>query len=87
MRFDLEEVPAKTFPRVPQVGDVYSAKGGSPTALWVMVAQGPSSGHYLGIDATGEIVSTATYAHHAMATRAVVGRVDLSELLLPIFAD
>ena len=90
MRFQVENIPESSLPREPQVGDVYSAKGGNgSTALWVNVALSATgqSAHYLGLDTHGQIVSTASYANHAMRSRAIVGRVDIHELVLPIICD
>ena len=87
MRFEVENIPEEALPRTPNVGDVYSAKGGNgQTVLWLLVAASSTgqSGHYLGLDERGEIDSTASYAHHAMQARALVGVVDLSEVSIPI---
>lgn len=89
MRFAVEEIPASAFPRTPRIGDVYAAKGGGAPALWVLVALSATgqSGHYLGLSDSGEIVSTASYANHAMRSRALVGRADLAEMVIAIRAS
>ncbi len=86
MRFKVEELPQSVFPRGPQVGDVFPAKGGQSTSFWVLVAESITgqSGHYLGLDAQGKIVSTASYGHHAMRERALIGKVSIDEIELSI---
>ena len=89
MRFALEELPQDALPKPPRVGDLYAAKGGNgTTALWLMVSESATgqSGHYLGLDDQGAIVSTASYNNHAMLSRAVVGRVDIAEIVIPVVA-
>lgn len=58
-----------------RVGDLYAAGGSSSkTAFWLVVAITDSCGaHLLGLNADGEIVSTASYNAHAIESRRKVG--------------
>ena len=56
-----------------QLGDVVAAKGPGP-AHWVVVGLAHKVVHLLGINAEGDVVSTASYALHAVENRRVVGR-------------
>lgn len=86
MKFNLSDIPPHERPDTPKVGNLYAAKGGQRVCYWCLVAVSPTgqSGHYLGLDDQGEICSTASYAHHGMTTRRVVGFVDVSSLVLDV---
>ena len=90
MKFDLSALPEGWTAEGIQIGDLYPARGGSGTTrFWLVVAISPSGKqlHMLGIDAGGEVVSTTTYGAHVMEGRPRIGRVNLSELFLPIIAE
>lgn len=83
MRFNVGDAPRD---QEPVVGDVFRAKGPGPTRYWVVLARSTTGGlHMLGIDACGCVVSTASYAAHAMEFRQRVGRcTDLQNFSIPI---
>lgn len=71
MRFDVTGAPRAA---IPAVGDVFPAKGGTPTRFWMVVAISATGGtHLLGLDETGAVVSTASYAAHVMRERPPLG--------------
>lgn len=75
MRFDLENIPEEKLGGNIKVGDMYQAKGGrGDTAAWVVAAVRGDTLHMLGIDKSGEIVSTASYGAHAMEGRTCIGQ-------------
>lgn len=68
-------------------GNIYPAKGGrrNPgTSFWLVVAVSNTGAHCLGFDDSGNPVSTVSYTKGALRERPVIGRVDLSKLILEI---
>lgn len=67
------------------VGNVYPAQGGRKTpgtSYWLVVAVSDTGAHLIGFDAEGMPVSTASYGKHALRERPLIGRADLSGLIL-----
>ena len=68
-------------------GNVYPGQGGkSPrTEYWLVVAvTGTGLCHLLGLNGEGEVCRTASYYAHALQTRPILGRVDLSKISLSL---
>lgn len=68
--------PPARFTAGVQVGDVYPAKGGrGDTRFWLVVSLGHTgrTAHLLGLNAGGEIVSTASYGADVFADRPRIG--------------
>ena len=65
-------------------GNIYSAKGGRRpgTDYWLVVAVSDHGAHLIGFNNDGEPVSTASYNKSAMRERPIIGRCDLSALVL-----
>ena len=65
-------------------GNVYPAKGGKRpgTEYWLVIATTENSAHLIGFNKEGLPVSTASYLKGAMRERPIIGRVDLSKLVL-----
>lgn len=64
-------------------GNVYPGQGGRlpRTEYWLVVAVTESGlCHLLGLNAEGEVCRTASYYTHALQTRPILGRVDLSKI-------
>jgi len=67
-------------------GNLYRSKGGKDTRFWYVLAVRKSKGIYgdkavlIGLDKTGEIISTNTYGCHAMERRDLICNIPLSEL-------
>lgn len=75
MKVDLGETPPQCCEGV-QVGDIYPAKGGrGDTRYWLVLAVTNSdrTAHMLGLDISGEVVSTQTYSLHALTDRTRLG--------------
>ena len=69
-----------------KIGDVYPAKGGTPTRYWLCVGltRSGQTGHMIGFNEHGEVSSTASYNAYAMEYRTRVGTVNLSALNLTL---
>lgn len=67
-------------------GNIYPGKGGRQprTEYWLVVSTFGEACHLVGFDAAGDPCSTASYNKHAMQSRPILGRVDLSRLCLSI---
>lgn len=65
-------------------GNIYPAKSGRKpgTDYWLVVAVSQNGAHLIGFDKEGNPVSTASYTKSAMRERPVIGRCDLSGLVL-----
>ena len=66
-------------------GNIYPAKGGrkSPgTEWWLVIAVSDTVAHCIGFNKDGEPCSATSYLKGAMRERPVVGKVDLSKLIL-----
>lgn len=65
-------------------GNIYPAKGGRKpgTEYWLVVAVSQNGAHLIGFDAEGNPVSTASYNKSAMRERPIIGRCDLSGLVI-----
>ena len=66
-------------------GNIYPAKGGrkSPgTEFWLVIACSNTGAHCIGFDSQGRPCSTTTYLKGAMRERPVIGRVDMSKIIL-----
>ena len=65
-------------------GNIYPAKGGRKpgTDYWLVIATSDNGAHLIGFNKDGEPVSTASYSKSAMRERPVIGRCDLSGLVL-----
>lgn len=65
-------------------GNIYPAKGGRKpgTDYWLVVAVSDTGAHLIGFNESGEPVSTASYLKSAMRERPIIGRVDMSEVVL-----
>ena len=65
-------------------GNIYPAKGGRKpgTDYWLVIAVSDHGAHLIGFNSEGEPVSTASYNKSAMRERPVIGRCDLSGLVL-----
>lgn len=70
-------------------GNIYPAKGGRKpgTDYWLVVAISGTAAHLIGFNDTGDPVSTASYNKSAMRERPVIGRCDLSSLILTATPD
>lgn len=71
----------------PKIGNLYAGKGGrNGPAYWLVVARTPSKGCVLlGLDSSGDIVSSANYNSHAMKDRLLLGVVSgIDELTFDI---
>lgn len=80
------KMPAKQKKHAIEVGSVYAAKGGNSSAKYfVVVAPGVtdrnSAIHLLGIDGSGQIVSTTSYGRHYIEEKTVIGKVKNIEKL------
>lgn len=74
MKFDLEDIPLNLIRSEIEIGDVFTAKGGKgETAMWVVVAINQSNVHMLGVDESGEVISTTSYGAHALRNRFKIG--------------
>ena len=69
-------------------GNIYPAKGGRRpgTDYWLVVAVSAHGAHLIGLNDAGEPVSTASYAKSAMRERPIIGKCDLSGLILKVTA-
>ena len=67
-------------------GNIYPAKGSRRpgTDYWLVVAVSDHGAHLIGFTKDGEPVSTASYNKSAMRERPVIGRCDLSEILIGV---
>ena len=67
-------------------GNIYPAKGGRKpgTDYWLVVAVSEHAAHLIGFNSAGEPVSTASYNKSAMRERPVIGRCDLSKVLIGV---
>lgn len=68
-------------------GNIYPAQGGrkSPgTEYWLVIAVTKNGAVCVGFDLYGEACSATTYLKHAMRSRPVLGRADLSKMTLEI---
>lgn len=66
-------------------GNVYPARGGSKlpgTEFWLVIAVSANGAHVVGFDAQGQPVSATNYTKAAMRERPLLGRVDMSALVL-----
>ena len=65
-------------------GNIYPAKGGRKpgTEYWLVIATSDSGAHLIGFNREGEPVSTASYLKSAMRERPVIGRVDVSSVVI-----
>ena len=65
-------------------GNIYPAKGGRKpgTDYWLVVAVSENGAHLIGFNKDGDPVSTASYNKSAMRERPIIGRCDLSALVL-----
>ena len=65
-------------------GNIYPAKGGRKpgTDYWLVIAVSEHGAHLIGFNSDGEPVSTASYNKSAMRERQIIGRCDLSALVL-----
>lgn len=65
-------------------GNIYPAKGGRRpgTEYWLVVAVSDSGAHLIGFNKEGHPVSTASYLKSAMRERPVIGRVDVSSVVI-----
>jgi len=59
----------------PKIGNLYAGKGGrSAPAYWLVIARTPSKGCVLlGLDSSGDVVSSANYNSYAMKDRLLLG--------------
>ena len=69
-------------------GNIYPAKGGRRpgTDYWLVVAVSDHGAHLIGLNDAGEPVSTASYVKSAMRERPIIGKCDLSGLILKVIA-
>ena len=68
-------------------GNVYPAKGGSKspgTEYWLVVATSTNGAHCVGFDAEGNPVSTANYLRGALRERPLLGKVNMSSIILEL---
>lgn len=65
-------------------GNIYPAKGGRKpgTDYWLVIAVTQTGAHLIGFNKDGAPVSTASYNKSAMRERPIIGRCDLSALVL-----
>ena len=64
-------------------GNIYPAKVGKKnTDYWLVIATSEHGAHLIGFNNDGEPVSTASYNKSAMRERPVIGRCDLSGLVI-----
>ncbi len=77
MKVEMGKIPVTVSLDQPKVGDVLRAKGGrGDTRFWLVATTVNQIAHVLGLDSEGNIVSTASYGVHALASREVVGTVE-----------
>ena len=85
MKFNVEAVKQFYPDESVQVGHVYSSKNHRVTRYWLVLSVRGNTAHLLGLDATGEVVTTTSYGVHALDGRALVGVVKgLEELSFSI---
>ena len=67
-------------------GNIYPAKGGRRpgTDYWLCIAISGTGAHLIGFNKEGEPVSTASYHKDAMRERPIIGKSDLSALVLDV---
>lgn len=76
MKVNLENLTPRQRGEV-EVGNLYPGKGGrGNTMYWLVVALTEQGCCLLGLNAVGEVVSTASYNQRAMRERALIGRVE-----------
>ena len=66
-------------------GNIYPAQGGRKTpgtSFWLVVAVNNLTAHCLGYNDAGEPVSTVSYFTSVMRSRPLLGRCDLSSVVL-----
>lgn len=70
-------------------GNLYPGKGGRhpTTAYWLVIAVTDTGAHLIGLNANGEPCSTASYNKSAMRERPLLGRIDLTKLILETSHD
>lgn len=61
-----------------EIGNVYKSHNTHKTAAWLVMQITGNTVYLLGIDAEGEISSTASYGLHSFKRRRLIGRVDFS---------
>ena len=88
MRFNTTDIPDDRLRTNVRLGDVYKAKGGSgDTTAFVVVAIRERQIHMLGIDESGDIVSTTSYGDWSFKSRKLIGVCEqIAELELSIEA-
>lgn len=65
------------------IGNIYPAKGGKgDTEYWLVVALSTNGAHLIGFNADGNVSSTSSYLRGALRERPVIGRADVSALVL-----
>lgn len=62
----------------PKIGNLYAGKGGrNGPAYWLVIARTPSKGCVLlGLDSSGQVVSSTNYNSHAIKDRMLLGFVN-----------
>lgn len=68
-------------------GNIYPAKGGRKnpgTEWWLVVSVSATGAHCIGFDKNGSPCGATSYLKGAMRERPIVGRVDLSKLVLEV---
>lgn len=70
-------------------GNIYPAKGGRRpgTDYWCVIAVSGTAAHLIGFNSDGDPVSAASYNKNAMRERPIIGRCDLSHLVLNVEAS
>jgi hypothetical protein len=86
MKIEMGKIPIRIALDSPSVGDVYRAKGGrGETRFFAIVSIVGNTAHALGLNSSGDIVSTTSYGTHVFASRDIVGRINgLTEMRLEI---
>lgn len=65
MRFNLpEQAVSMEFTSTVQIGNIYACKGGNKTKFWIVIGISERTVNLLGVNAAGEITSTANYGVH-----------------------
>ena len=89
MKIDPQTMSAISAACEVRPGNIYPGQGGRQprTEYWLVVSVFGEACHLLGFNANGEPCSTASYGAHAMRTRPILGRVDLSGINLSLVSD
>lgn len=80
MNFNFPEGKKPEVPTEVELGNVYASKNSHKTKAWIVMCISGGTVHLLGIDAEGEVSSTASYNKSSFERRNLIGVVDLGTL-------